>query len=552
MTSHLIASLVLIAPMAMIAIALLSWRINGIRPSELIEVSRIMSVVSMVISLVSGVLIYQLGNLQVSIIEFNGLGISIRLDALSVLMLNMVSLIGMMVLRFSINYMDGDSRHGAFIGRMATTVAAAQLMVISGNLAMLLIIWALTSMALHRLLLFYNDRPGAIIAARKKFVMARLSDLSLAIAVILLYLSYGTGDLETIFQTVKAEIATDAISSYATVSVVFLVMAALFKSAQFPTHGWLIEVMETPTPVSALLHAGLLNAGPFLMVRMSTLLEINGATSFLLILIGGFTAIFGSVVYLTQSSIKTALSYSSIAHMGFSLLACGLGVYSAAMLHLVSHSFYKAHAFLSSGSVIEELRATRTTATKRLGSPVRMGLGILLAVTIYALIAFVWGIDFNTGSPLLAVGLVIVLGLASYLSSSLDTKAGFIYLPRTAMLATIVTLAFFTFESSMHFILIDQLPSSNSLPFASMILAGGLMIAFASVILIQIVAPSTKAASNFRALGVHLRNGFYINTLFDNLIGAWHLEKTTMKASRAAKENEMIAFPVKGLKEKAA
>ena len=552
MAQHPIATLVLLAPAALITLAMLSWRYSGIRPVSLNKASGIISIISMIVSLLGGIVLIQLGNLQFSLFEIKGLGINVRLDALSILMLNMVSLIGLIVMRFSINYMDGDSRQGAFIGRMAATIASAQLMVISGNMIMLLFVWILTSMALHRLLLFYPDRPGAIIAARKKFVMARLSDISLAIAVVLLYAQYGTGDLETIFQSIRTDSASGGITTYASSSIIFFVLAALFKSAQFPTHGWLIEVMETPTPVSALLHAGLLNAGPFLMVRMSTILEINGTASFLLILFGGLTAIFGSIVYLTQSSIKTALSYSSIAHMGFSLLACGLGMYSAAMLHLVSHSFYKAHAFLSSGSVIEELRATRTSATRRLGSPFRITLGIVLAIAIYFAIAYFWGIDLNTSGPLLTIGLVIVLGLASYMASSLDTRSGFAYLPRTALLAIMITIAFFTFESAMHMLLIDQLPATYKLSFASTIVAGSLILAFATVIMVQIIAPSTQAAKRFRALGVHLRNGLYINALLDNLIGAWHLQKTTMKASRAAKENELITLPVKRLKERAA
>ncbi len=117
--------------------------------------------------------------------------------------------------------------------------------------------------------------------------------------------------------------------------------------------------METPTPVSALLHAGILNAGPFIAIRMAFVIDGANLATTLLIVVGGLTAVFASVVLLTQPSVKVALGYSSAAHMGFMLMVCGMGIYPAALLHLVAHSFYKAHAFLSSGSAIDEARAAK-------------------------------------------------------------------------------------------------------------------------------------------------------------------------------------------------
>ena len=133
-----------------------------------------------------------------------------------------------------------------------------------------------------------------------------------------------------------------------------LAIAALLKSAQFPTHGWLTEVMETPTPVSALLHAGVVNAGGFLLIRFADVMLQAPVVLAVLVMVGGFTALFGSLVMLTQSAVKTSLAWSTVAQMGFMILQCGLALFPIALLHIVAHSLYKAHAFLASGSAIAD------------------------------------------------------------------------------------------------------------------------------------------------------------------------------------------------------
>ena len=131
-----------------------------------------------------------------------------------------------------------------------------------------------------------------------------------------------------------------------------LVCGAMLKSAQFPFHSWLPDTMETPTPVSALMHAGIINAGGFLIVRLSPLVTLSPLSLHILAVVGAFTAIFASLVMMTQASVKRMLAFSTIAQMGFMMLQCGVGAFSIAVLHIVAHSLYKAHAFLSSGSVV--------------------------------------------------------------------------------------------------------------------------------------------------------------------------------------------------------
>lgn len=520
MTVQHIVNVVYLSPLAFLATALLSYFQPGLRPKHVKSIATAATIFSILIAAISGVFISQHPLIESTFFGYKQFGLSLRLDSVSVLMFSMIALLSFIILRFSKNYLDGDIRQGAFIGRLAATIAAVQLLVLSGNVALLLLAWVFTSISLHRLLVFYHERPGAIIAARKKFLVARLGDVSLFGALIALYLHFDTGNLEVIFQQLKITSKSEFTSSNLEVAAILLVIAALLKSAQFPTHGWLIEVMETPTPVSALLHAGLLNAGPFLIIRMAYVIESSAFAPLVLIAIGGFTALFASVAFLTQTSVKTALAYSSIAHMGFSLMTCGMGVYSAAMLHLVAHSFYKAHSFLSSGSAIDIISAAKVSDAIRTKNPFRIVFGILLGLVVYAGSALLWGINSENETALLGIGSIIALGLSRLFTSALDSSGGIKLLFRAALLSLLVALAFFTLESGSHELLSAQLPELSKPNFSTLALMVIILIAFSATVFIQIIAPSQTSSFFFKALAIHFRNGFYLNTLFDNTVRA--------------------------------
>lgn len=491
------------------------------------QVSRIqgevIAVVGVIVSLVSAIAIYQFGTMQSTLIGWQGLGFALRLDALSISMFIMISILGFIILRYSANYLDGESRKAVFFSRLAITIASVELLILSGNLFQILFFWVITSMCLHSLLVFYRSRPQAIAAARKKFVLARLGDLSLLFAVICIYLSMGSGDLNVIFEaTQSADFAMDGLLTSATV---LLVITAMLKSAQFPTHGWLIEVVETPTPVSALLHAGLLNAGPFLMVRMSFLMIESTSALIMLITIGGLTALFASVVFLTQPSVKVALGYSSVAHMGFSLLICGFGLYAAAILHVVAHSFYKAHSFLSSGSIVDGVRSRKVSLPARKGNLLRIALSISMALGTYLLFCNLWGIRIEQNYNLVAIGLIIVMGLSQLLAATIDTAGKFKTIMLTIGMTLLVSLSFFTLEHGARSILSSQIPELQE-PVA--LISGAitvLLVCYAVVILLQLFSPRTKTSGFAYRLGIHIRNGFYANVIFDRMIGSLKNEK---------------------------
>ncbi|MFT6802229.1 MAG: NAD(P)H-quinone oxidoreductase subunit 5 [Salibacteraceae bacterium] len=522
-----------LSPIAFIVTALYSWVQPGLRPQVLKRLALNSTILNILIAAVGSIYVTLNGLLESAFIGFNEIGISLRLDALSILMFFMIAIIGFIVVKFSQNYMDGDENQGRFIGRLAATLASVQLLVLAGNLGLLWLAWVMTSISLHRLLVFYPNRPGAIVAARKKVIVARLGDVSLFIAMMLLYRQFDSANLEVIFQGLRDQITLGIIPSGLETSAVLIVLTALLKSAQFPTHGWLIEVMETPTPVSALLHAGILNAGPFLLLRMAFLMELSSSASILIISIAGFTALFASVAFLTQTSIKTALGYSSVAHMGFSLMLCGLGAYPAAMLHMVAHSFYKAHSFLSTGSIIDVIRGAKVQKIHRTGHPIKITLGILLAIAVYLGFAYLWGMDFSKDLALLSIGAIIVMGLSTLFTSALDTNGRASLIIRATLLAIMVAALFFTLESGAHYLLAAQLPEAYILNSTEIILTISLLILFGAVVFIQILSPVLGSKTIYRAIAIHLKNGFYANALFDRLIGALRIHPLNFQPNRS-------------------
>ncbi|MGJ8660634.1 MAG: proton-conducting transporter transmembrane domain-containing protein [Bacteroidota bacterium] len=498
--------------------------------------SKLSSITSLFSAALSGFFVLNYELVESSLIGINNFGLSIRIDALSSLMFSMIAIIGFIVVRFSFNYLDGDRGQGRFLGRMAMTIASVQLLVLSGNLGILLMAWIFTSISLHRLLLFYKERSGAIVAARKKFIVARIGDTCLVIALLLIYFEFNTGNFQEIFNEITH---LQVISSKLEAAALFIALAAILKSAQFPTHGWLVEVMETPTPVSALLHAGLLNAGPFLLVRMAFIMEATSYASVLIIAVGALTAIYASVVFLTQTSVKTALGYSSVAHMGFSLMVCGMGAYSAAMLHLVAHSFYKAHSFLSSGSLIDKIGASKVKGAIRKGNAVKIALGIIMALVVYLLNTWLWGVNFLEEFSLVAIGAIVLMGLSTLFVSAIDSNGGKWLVIRTLIVAVLVTIAFFVLESSVHFILKEQLPEL-SMPSSLKIIMISLIVGiFATVTFIQILAPVLSNKPAYRAWYVHLKNGLYVNVLFDTIVKSLHIHHMN-KIANSIKENRTI------------
>jgi NAD(P)H-quinone oxidoreductase subunit 5 len=500
----------------MLLASLAAIRQPGPRPLLVERLSVGAAAFSMLVAAMGVVLLVQQGSMQSTLLGWQGVGFSVRLDPLSLIMFSMIALLAFNIVRFSRTYMDGDPRQGAFLGRLSATIASVQLLVLSGNLGMLILAWILTSLTLHELLVFYRERRGAVVAARKKFIVARIGDVALIAAAVLLFQQFGTGDLETIFAGLQAMPTDAGASALVEGAAVLIVVAAILKSAQFPTHSWLVEVMETPTPVSALLHAGILNAGPFLAVRLSFVLEQATVAPILLIAVGAFTALFASKALMTQHSIKVGLGYSSAAHMGFMLMVCGLGVYAAAILHLVAHSFYKAHAFLSSGSVIDSARAATVSLPRRLGNPMRVLASVALALAIF--VGFAQLLHLADGT--LPLGIILVMGIAQIIAPALDSDGESAGVLRASLLGVAVAAAFFVLEITFATLLAPVVPAVIHPTAAVQFAIWVTVAAFGVATLFQILRPARADSPWQRRLALHLRNGLYANAAFDRLVGA--------------------------------
>ena len=511
------ASLVALASPAAFVLASLSAIYQpGPRPRLVEQLSVAAAGFAIAVAAVAAWLVAHHGVLQSPILGVAGLGFAIRLDPLSALIFGMIALLGFNIVRFSRTYMDGDPRQGVFLGWLCATIASVQLLVLSGNLGQLVVAWILTSVALHKLLLFYSGRRGAVVAARKKFVSARVGDACLIGAACLLYWQFGTGSLEDLFAALRSRPEGVAVPSAVEASALLIAVAAILKSAQFPTHSWLVEVMETPTPVSALLHAGILNAGPFLAVRMSAVLSGATYAPVVLIAVGGFTALFASKALLTQNSIKGGLGYSSAAHMGFMLTICGLGVYPAAILHLVAHSFYKAHAFLSSGSVVDSARAANISLPRRLGNPIRVALSVLAAAGIFY--GFAHTLHLSEGT--LPLGIILVMGLSQIIAPTLDSNGTLAAVARSLLLGVGVAAAFFVLERTFAQVLRPVLPLVVRPGPVVVVAIWSVVTVFGIATLFQIFRPAFAQPAWQRRLALHLRNGLYANAAFDRLVGA--------------------------------
>jgi NADH-quinone oxidoreductase subunit L len=283
---------------------------------------------------------------------------SLYLDPLSSIMALVVAGISLVVHVYSVRYMAEEPGYGRFFALLDLMTASILLMVAAGDLVTLLVAWHLIGVLLYFLLGHDLTRPAAQRYAFWTFLTYRLGDLPLVLAAVLLYQAYGTVSLPALFDHIGA--APDAQTVFglplATTVGLLVALAAFARSAQFPLHTWLPYTMEGPTPVSALMHAGIVNAGGFLINRFAPLFVHTSVVLHVIFAVGLVTAVLGSALMLTQNDIKKSLGYSTMGQMGFMFLECGVGAFSLAIYHLIAHGMFKGTLFLGAGSVIGNAR----------------------------------------------------------------------------------------------------------------------------------------------------------------------------------------------------
>ena len=274
----------------------------------------------------------------------------LRLDFLHAILLLLINFLAWVIYRYSAVNFQADVDAPRFLTWLTCTLLSVQVLILSDHLIVFWLAWVGVSLSLHKLLTFYPNRPRAILAAHKKFLIARCSELFLGLSFWLIYSVHHSFSISHILSQYPLTDLPWQITS----AVVLLALVALLKCAQLPLHGWLIQVVESPTPVSALLHAGVINLGGVLLLIFAPILSQAAVAQWLLLLIAGPSAVLAALIMTTRISIKVRLAWSTCAQMGLMLVECALGLYELALLHLIAHSFYKAQAFLSSGSAVRE------------------------------------------------------------------------------------------------------------------------------------------------------------------------------------------------------
>ncbi len=280
--------------------------------------------------------------------EFN---LRIVVDPLSTFMMLVVAGVGFLIVWYSIGYMDGDDEERRYFAYMALFVFSMLLLVQGGNLLLLLAGWGLVGLSSYLLIGFWHERPSAIAAAKKAFVMNAIGDATMALALFLLIQRTGSLDFEAVFPR------AGSLGGWAANLIALgLLGGAVAKSAQLPLQTWLPDAMEGPTPVSALIHAAtMVTAGVYLIVRTHALFEVAPRVEELAAGLGAATLLVAGLIALVQTDIKRVIAYSTMSQIGYMFLAVGLGAYANGMFHLMTHAFFKALLFMAAGILIHAL-----------------------------------------------------------------------------------------------------------------------------------------------------------------------------------------------------
>ena len=290
------------------------------------------------------------------------LKIGMWVDRLTAIMMVLITSVSTVIHVYSIRYLEGDPGYARFFALLSFMTFVILGLVASPNLFMLFIFWQLLSLALYLILAFnFSNRP-ACQNAFKTFFAHRVGDVSFLCGIFLAYKYFGTLEFNDLFRLAAEKpqmisLFSGIVNISAVTAIALLVfVGAIAKSCQFPLHVWLPDTMDSPTPVSALMHAGIVNAGGFLLNRLAPFYSLSPNTLHIVFIVGLLTVILGASMMLAQNDIKKTLGFSTMAQMGYMIMECGLGAFALAIFHLIAHGFFKASLFLHSGQGIHTSR----------------------------------------------------------------------------------------------------------------------------------------------------------------------------------------------------
>src|SRR3954469_15837683 len=295
---------------------------------------------------------------ELSLFRWFGVGslqvdFGLRLDPLSLTFVLLITGVGALIHLYSVGYMSHDPGRRRFFGQLNLFITAMLLLVLGNNFVMLYLGWEGVGLASYLLIGFYQDRPSAATAAKKAFLMNRVGDVGLAIAIFIIWTQLGTLQYTEVFARI-GEIGGGALVAI----TVLLLLGACGKSGQFPLQSWLPDAMEGPTPVSALIHAAtMVTAGVYLIARCNPIYNLTETGRLIVALVGVITLMIGAIIGCAYDDIKKVLAYSTVSQIGYMFLAVGLGPagYALGIVHLLTHGFFKAGLFLGAGSVMHAM-----------------------------------------------------------------------------------------------------------------------------------------------------------------------------------------------------
>lgn len=434
----------------------------------------------------------------------------IRVDPLSLIMLCLITIVALVIIKFSKNYLNQEPKQMHYQYWFMVTLASVSVVITSNHFVIFCLAWISISMSLHQLLMFYPNRPRAALAAHKKFLISRLADVCVITGVALLYHlhhAFFISEVLSFYQQALQQPMQPA-NYLSQLAAVMFAIAAILKCAQLPLHGWLMQVMEAPTPVSALLHAGIINMGGFLMILLSPLILQSPIAQWLLMVVGGITAIVASLIMMTRISIKVMLAWSTCAQMGFMLLECGLGLYELALLHLIAHSFYKAYTFLSSGDAVQhylqESLAKSHIASTVSPKAIQWLIASALAILLVSLLFLVSQTFANNQNGFLAIAAIVSIAITILLSENLYSRAKIIPIG-------LMALGIVLFYVIWHTLFSNLLPAHILQPTLNSTMLIWVLILFTSLLFGYITLRYLPYSKFGQWLYLNLYAGFYLD-----------------------------------------
>ncbi|MEH8022182.1 NADH-quinone oxidoreductase subunit L [Rheinheimera metallidurans] len=416
-------------------------------------------------------------------------------NSFKLVLLALIALLALVIWRYSSVALTGEPDKPRFMRSLAFTLSAVVFTLISNHLLLFWLGWLAISLALHQLLLFYPERPRAQLAAQKKALSARLSEVLLAIAFTLLYLHFGTANISTI-NTMLASAPSSLILHSA---AILMVLVALLKCAQLPLHGWLIQVVEAPTPVSALLHAGIINLGGILLLLFLPLLRCSPIASFILLVTALGSTIVAALVVSTRISIKVRLAWSTVAQMGLMLVEIALGLYTLALLHLLAHSCYKAYAFLHSGNAVNHYLAAQL-AEQAHPRARHWLVSLLLAVALVSLTQQVLPLSSLSSAVLLILAITVLLVPTLQLA---DNRR-----PARVLLALVYAIGLLILYFSLKTLLQPVMPTPHSVTLAADMLSS---VAFVGLFMLTLLLRYQSHRKSINKVFIWLNAGGYLD-----------------------------------------